>query len=222
MRKDLDSNGLIYYSNKLKAYLTSKFAKLQDSITTLSNKVDLDRAELENTINDNTDLIKQNANEIQTTNSSVTGIVKGIDNKVTDLKTEIDNKPTYPITSINNVDQYVYKNVKSGDIIEVPNNGKDTNYLIECYTQIDAGIEVECASIDINPNNKDKLIYDEKYVDIDNDGAKPKDGILLKLNKAQVTIGREIINVYESEVIPKEIVDRFESILSIEEQIGVR
>lgn len=110
------------------------------------------------------------------------------------MKTELYDKPTYPITSINNVNQYVYKNIKSGDVIEIPNNGKDTNYLIECYTQIDKGIEVECAAIDINPNNKDKLIYDENYVDIDNDGAKPKDSILLKLSKTQVTIGIETIN----------------------------
>jgi hypothetical protein len=204
MRKDLDSNGLIYYS-------------YQDSITGLSDKVDFNRNELENKINDNINLINKNTSEIQNTNSNV----EDVDNKVNDLKIDLENKPTYPITSINNVNQYVYKNIKSGDTIEIPNNGKDTNYLIECYTQIDAGVEVECASIDINPSNKDKLIYDENYVDIDNDGAKPKDSILLKLNKTQLIIGSETINVYESEVIPEEIVDRFESILSIDEQMGV-
>lgn len=217
MRKYLEQSGLVYYSNRLRDYLTSKFSKVQNDIDSLSVKVDSNKDELEHNISDKTTLIKGIQETIQETNTEI----NELDTKIDKLKTELDDKPTYPITSINNVNQYVYKNIKSGDVIEILNNGKDTNYLIECYTQIDKGIEVECASIDINPNNKDKLIYDENYVDIDNDGAKPKDSILLKLSKTQVTIGIETINVYESEVIPEEIVNRFEGILSIEEQMGV-
>ncbi len=217
MKKYLDQGGLVYYSNKLKDYLTSKFSKVQNDIDSLSSKVDSDKTELENKISGNTNLINKNIQSIQETNTEI----NGLDNKINDLKTELDDKPTYPITNINNVEQYVYKNVKINDVIEIPNNGRDTNYLIECYTEIDAGTQVECVSIDINENNKDKLIYDENYVDIDPDGAKPKDTILLKFNKTQFKYNDETINVYESEIIPEEIFERFESIISIEEQVGI-
>jgi len=217
MRKYLDQGGLVYYSNKLKDYLVSKFSKVQDDINSLKSKVDSDKTELEYKISNNTNIINQNIQSIQETNEDI----NGLDTKINNIKTELDDKPTYPITNINNVEQFVYKNVKMNDVIEIPNNGRDTNYLIECYTEIDTGTQVECVSIDINENNKDKLVYDENYIDIDLDGAKPKDTILLKFNKKQFKYNDEIINVYESEVILSEIVERFESIISIEEQIGV-
>ncbi|AGF59604.1 hypothetical protein B0P06_006122 [Clostridium saccharoperbutylacetonicum] len=217
MRKYLDQGGLVYYSNKLKDYLVSKVSKVQDDINSLKSKVDYDKTELEYKISNNTNIINQSIQSIQETNADI----NELDVKIKNLKTEVDDKPTYPITNINNVEQFVYKNVKINDVIEIPNNGRDTNYLIECYTEIDAGTQVECVSIDVNENNKDKLVYDENYIDIDLDGAKPKDTILLKFNKKQFKYNNETINVYESEVIPSEIVERFESIISIEEQIGV-
>lgn len=160
MRKYLEQSGLVYYSNRLRYYLTSKFSKIQNDIDSLSVKVDSNKDELDHNISDKTTLIKGIQEAIQETNTDI----NELDTKIDNLKTELYDKPTYPITSINNVNQYVYKNIKSGDVIEIPNNGKDTNYLIECYTQID------------------------------NDGAKPKDSILLKLSKTQVTIGIETIN----------------------------
>lgn len=213
MRKDLDIGGLIYYSNKLKAYLSSKFSKVQNDIDSLVLKVDLDNTELQNKINDNTVFINKNTGDIQTTNTNITGL----ENKYDELKTEIDNKSIEGIEQVvnyNNVDYYVFKSILAGETVEIPNSGDSCDFIIDCYTQVNDGPAVIRSVIDLTLSNAANIEYDNRYTTLTDTGFKPREEVMVKFNP-YYTDSNMII--YVSDLLPEYLQDSIDNITFIEE-----
>lgn len=215
MRKDLDNNGLIYFSNKLKTYLSKKFKTLADSIFALGSKIDSDKLELENKINNS-------ESNLHAEISTVDNKVKDVDKKVINLKTQVDSIDINPIDgdilNINDVEQFVFRNVAAGETVSIPNNNLTNDYMIDCFTEVDTGTVIDYEVITLDENNKDKFIYDSNYIDVAADGVKPKDTILLNFTKQSITQNGISYEVYTSSIIPSDIVDSIESIISISEE----
>lgn len=209
MRKDLDYNGLTYFSSKLKTYIAKKLKEVTDSISFLSSKVDFDKDELENRINTTKSDLSTN---IQDVDSKVDNVNSKIDNKYQELKISLDAadfRPTGDTIKINNIEQFVFKDITAGETIVIPHDEDNTSFLIECFAKTELTTPLVHKVIDINTANADLLEYDPRYVEITNSGAKPKDSITLELTKQQTYNG---YNVYVTEMLPIELVDSIENL----------
>lgn len=211
----MDYSKLIYYSNKLKTYLTNKFNTITDSVSALSTKVDSDKQELENKIIDS-------SNALTTVVQNVDNKVDNVDNKVINLKTQVDNIDISPIDgdtlNINDVNSYMFRNVTAGQIITIPNTSNSTDYIIECFTEVDAGTVIDYTVIQINENTTDKFIYDPNYIDVASDGVKPKDTVYINFTKQSITVNETAYETFESDFIPADIVNAMEDIISLSEE----
>lgn len=213
MRKDLDNNGLIYFSNKLKIYLSKKFKTLVDNLSDLEIKVDFDNKDLNTKIDNSNQTLTKNTIDIQNANTSISNLSTKVDNNYTELRTDFDSvdmRPTGDSIYINNVEQFVFKDITAGEVVTIPNSGDGSDFLIECFVQTEQGTPLKHKVLDINTTTKDLLEYDNRYVEITDSGAKPKDSVSLKLNKIDAVNG---YNVYiTDDFIPIELVDSIDSL----------
>jgi hypothetical protein len=204
MRKDLDYNGLTYFSNKLKGYLGKKFKAVSDTISNLSSKVDSDKQELE-------DKIVNTSSNLSLDIQAVDNKVDNVDNKVDTKYAELDNKvkaadyrPTGDTIKINNVDQLIFKDITAGETIVIPHDEDNSDFLIECFARTEVTTPLVHKVININTANAGLLEYDPRYVEITDAGAKPKDSITLPLVKESVYNN---YNVYVTDILPQELID---------------
>jgi hypothetical protein len=207
MKKYLDNSGLTYYSTKLYDYLKSKLTALNSNISTLEAKVDSDNKELNTKIESNNQIINQNTSDIKTANSNISNISTKVDNNYDELKADFnsaDMRPTGDSIFINNVEQFVFKDISAGETVTIPNSGDGSDFLIECFVKTETGTPLVHKSLNINTSTKDLLEYDDRYVEITDDGAKPRDNVTLDLT-LQGTIGE--YNIYTTDLLPVELVD---------------
>jgi hypothetical protein len=204
MRKDLDYNGLTYFSNKLKAYITKKLKEVSNTISSLATKVDSDKQELED--------------KIDTTKTDLSTAVQSVDNKVTNVDNKVDTKyqelankvnavdyrPTGDTIKINNVDQLIFENITAGQTIVIPHDEDNSDFLIECFARTELTTPLAHKVLNINTANTGLLEYDPRYVEITDAGAKPKSSITLGLTKDQTYNN---YSVYISDILPIELVD---------------
>lgn len=214
MSKFLDNSGLTYYSNKLKTYLTNKFNKVESNISTIKSKVEFDKNELDKKIQTNTNDIAKNTEDISTINNNVSTIETKVDSNYTELKSDFntaDMRPTGDSIYLNNVEQFIFKDIKAGETVTIPNSGDGSDFLIECFVKTEEGTPLVHRSLNINTSTKDLLEYDDRYVEITDDGAKPKDNITLNL-----TLQDKIdeYNIYTTDLIPVELVDSIDNLNS--------
>ena len=211
MRKDLDYNGLTYFSNKLKGYLGKKFKAVYDTISGLSSKVDSDKQELEDKI------VNASSNlslDIQAVDNKVDNVDNKVDDKYQELTTKVeaaDFRPTGDTIKINNVDQLVFKDITAGETIVIPHPEDNSDFLIECFARTEMTTPLTHKVLNINTANAGLLEYDPRYVEITDSGAKPRDSITLALTKDQVYNG---YNVYVTETLPIELVDSISNLSS--------
>jgi hypothetical protein len=213
-----DLNGLIYYSTKLYNYLKIKFQKIEDKIVLLS----------ENTSNITNDLIqkvKTNTDNITEISQNVNGNTNNItemDSKIANLKTQVDNidlnSTNGDVLYENNVKQYVFRNISAGETVSIPNESNSNNFIIDCFTEIDAGTVMDYTVINLDEDNTDKFIYDPNYIDVASDGIKPKDSILLGFSKQTVMENGLSYDIFTSDYIPSDVVDSIDSIIDIIEE----
>ena len=207
MKKYLDNSGLTYYSTKLYDYLKNKLTALNSKISNLESKVDSDNKELSTKIENNNQIINQNISDIKTANSNITNLSTKVDNNYDELKDDFnsaDMRPTGDSIFINNVEQFVFKDISAGETVTIPNSGDGSDFLIECFVKTETGTPLVHKSLNINTSTKDLLEYDERYVEITDNGAKPKDNVTLDLT-LQGTIGE--YNIYTTDLLPVELVD---------------
>ena len=207
MKKYLDNSGLTYYSTKLYDYLKNKLTALNSKISNLESKVDSDNKELSTKIENNNQIINQNISDIKTANSNITNLSTKVDNNYDELKDDFnsaDMRPTGDSIFINNVEQFVFKDISAGETVTIPNSGDGSDFLIECFVKTETGTPLVHKSLTINKSTKDLLDYDERYVEITDNGAKPKDNVTLDLT-LQGTIGE--YNIYTTDLLPVELVD---------------
>ncbi|WP_459482554.1 hypothetical protein [Clostridium saccharoperbutylacetonicum] len=212
MKKYLDNNGLTYYSNKLYDYLKNKLTALNSKISNLEEKVDSGNKELSSKIENNNQIINQNTLDIKSTNISISNVSTKANNNYDELKADFnsaDMRPTGDSIYINNVEQFVFKDVVAGQAITIPNKGDGSDFLIQCYAQIEQGMPLQHKVININTTTKDLLEYDSRYVEITDDGAVPKTYVSLQLQKEDTISG---YNVYVTDYLPVELVDNITSL----------
>jgi hypothetical protein len=213
MAKFHDLNGLTYYSQRLYNYLKGKFKKVGDDISLLSQKVDDNKTELSGKITKNTEDIATNAQAIQ-----------DVDDRVDALDIKVDNIVLTPIdyadgnaVNINKVEEYTFSNLSAGDIVEIPNKTGQTDYMIECYTDVGAQPEIVHNVTNINDTTTSQFVYDPRFIDVSATGAKPKDTVVLNYVKTQETIGSVTYTYYVSDVVPEEVLYNLNTITSLEE-----
>ncbi|WP_459482545.1 hypothetical protein [Clostridium saccharoperbutylacetonicum] len=207
MKKYLDNSGLTYFSTKLYDYLKNKLTALNSNISTLEAKVDSDNKELSNKIENNNEIISQNTSDIKTANTNISNLSTKVDNNYDELKADFnsaDMRPTGDSIFINNVEQFVFKDISAGETVTIPNSGDGSDFLIECFVKTETGTPLVHKSLDINTSTKELLEYDDRYVEITDDGAKPKDNVALELT-LQGTIGE--YNIYTTDLLPVELVE---------------
>lgn len=218
MRKDLDYDRLIYYSNKLKNYISKKITEIKDSISNLSSKVDSDKAELETKIaNGDAAIASQITSSTDTLNTKITGVNTKVDT-LQDQVNDIDLNPMNgDVININKVKQYVYNNIKAGDVIEIPNDTGATDFMIECYTDIDATPDIIYKTVTFNTSTAGTFTYDPRFVEVTATGVKPKDTIVLNYTQTTETIGGNTYTYFTSDIIPEELTCNVNSVISIME-----
>lgn len=214
MNRFLDNSGLTYYSNKIKEYLTTKFNKVESNIDDINSKVDSDKDELNKKIQANTNDVAKNTADIKVINNNVSTIETKVDANYTELKSDFnsaDIRPTGDSIYLNNVEQFVFKDIKAGETVTIPNSGDGSDFLIECFVKTEEGTPLVHRSLNINTSTKDLLEYDDRYVEITDNGAKPKDSVTLKL-----TLQDKIdeYNIYTTDLIPVELVDSIDNLNS--------
>lgn len=217
MNSFLNKDGLIHFSKKIKEYINNKTNKLETDISTLGMKVESDKTELTQEIQNNKRDIIVNTQNIQ---SNANAIII-VDEKVDSLQQEVNNKDfgtiNGDIININKVEEYVFTNLSAGEVITIPNETGKTDYMIECYTDVNPQQDIVHKVIDINDTTTDKFIYDSRFIEVSATGAKPKDTIVLNYTKTQETIDSIMYTYYVSDVIPEEVLYNLNTITSIEE-----
>lgn len=118
-------------------------------------------------------------------------------------------RPTGDSIYLNNVEQFVFKDIKAGETVTIPNSGDGSDFLIECFVQTEQGDPIQHDILNINTTTKDLLEYDPRYVEITDNGASPKTSISLQLTKQNEING---YNVYVTDYIPVELLDSITSL----------
>lgn len=212
---------LTYYSQRMYDYLKNKFKGVSDRIDTLDSNTTSSFNSLSQRVQKNADDIVSNSNDIQnnsTAISDVDGKVVDLKSKVDTLETEVGNVANGDTLYINDVEPYIFRNVLAGETVQIPNTNYSTDFMVECYTEVDQGTVIDYTVINLNEANKDKFIYDPEYVDVASDGVKPKDNVLIDFTKASFVYNGTSYDTFTSEVIPNNIVDTIESIITITEE----
>ncbi len=207
MKEYLDKSGLTYYSTKLYNNIKSKFTNLNTKISDLETKVDSDNEELNAKMENNNKILTQNTADIQTANNNINNLSTKVDSNYDELKTDFDSadmRPTGDSIYINNVEQFVFKDISAGETVTVPNSGDGSDFLIECFVKTETGTPLVHKSLTINTSTKDLLEYDDRYVEITDDGARPRNNVTLDLT-LQGTIDE--YNIYTTDLLPVELVD---------------
>lgn len=206
--KFLDYDGLIYHSNKLKAYISNKINTLTQSISALGTKVDSDKLELENKITDTeTSILNTVDIKVSETNTKV-------DSNYNELRGDIDAadfRPTGDTIKINNIEQLVFKDIAAGETITIPHPEDNSDFLIEVFAKTELTTPLVHKVIDINLSTANQFEYDPRYVEITDAGAKPKDNTDLALTKVGTIDG---YSIYSTELLPIELIDNITSINS--------
>ena len=211
----MKKNILTYYSTQIYSFIKKEIIKLRNYFDNKVDDINSNIDTINSKVKDNSDNIIKNTEDIQA-NFVTIGEVK---DKVDIIQDKADNgkfdtKVNGNIININNVEQHVFKNIKSGESIEIPNTGVGTDFLIECYEQIEEGTPLLVRSIEVNENTKDLFEYDERYVTIDENGARPKNSVEIPLELMSVQDG---LNIYISkDTLPIELVESIDNITDYE------
>lgn len=206
----------IYNATKLYQFLEKEFSKIKNKLTTNADDISS---------------LKDTTSNINTNVTKNTEDIKSVSDTVTDLKNKADNgdfgnttientNVSGDILNINNVKQHVFKNIKAGETIEVPNEGVGTDFIVQCYEQSISEEPILVRSIDITPENKDLFEYDERYVTIDETGAHPKNEIDIPMELREVKNGMSIC--VSTETFPVELLESINNIYdySITEKVS--
>lgn len=211
----MKKNILTYYSTQIYSFIKKEIIKLRNYFDNKVDDINSNIDTINSKVKDNSDNIIKNTEDIQA-NFVTIGEVKDKVDIIQDKADngEFDTKVNGNIININNVEQHVFKNIKSGESIEIPNTGVGTDFLIECYEQIEEGTPLLVRSIEVNENTKDLFEYDERYVTIDENGARPKNSVEIPLELMSVQDG---LNIYISkDTLPIELVESIDNITDYE------
>lgn len=215
----LSKEGLIYFSNKLNKNIVDRLNSVKKMISDLADKVNNDKDELNHKIDNNKNEIDSHSTQI----SSNTSNIVDLNVKYSELKTEVDNSacdghPNGDIVNINAIDQFIFTDVEKGDILEIPNDSINDDFIIECYEEINGGAEIEHNVFKFNDSTASDFIYDDRYVEVTATGVKPKSSITLNYTKIdENNIGDDIREIYVSDTIPAELLENIKEIRTIEE-----
>lgn len=211
----MKKNILTYYSTQIYNFIKKEFIKIKDyfdnKIEGINSNIDV----IDSKIKDNSDNITKNTESIQTNSDTITKVNDKVDNLQNKADNgEFDTKVNGNIINLNNVEQHIFKNIKAGETIEIPNTGVGTDFLIECYEQIEEGTPLLVRSIEVNESTKDLFEYDDRYVTIDENGARPKNSVEIPLELMSVQDG---LNIYISkDTLPIELVESIDNITDYE------
>ena len=198
-----------YFSTKFYNYLKTEFAKVKKYLD--NNSKDIKNTN--DAVEESKQNIIKNTDDIKIVSDKIDDIQTKIDNGDFDKK-EIINNINGNVLNLNNVKQYRFKNIKAGESIEIPNENGDTDFLIECYEQTDGDVPLIVREIEVNETTKDLFEYDERYVEFDENCAKPKDNVEIDLDLISSISG---LNVYVSkETIPIELIESINNITNYE------
>lgn len=216
----LSKEGLIYFSNKLNKNIVDRLNSVKKMISDLADKVNNDKDELNHKIDNNKNEIDSHSTQI----SSNTSNIVDLNVKYSELKTEVDNSacdghPNGDIVNINAIDQFIFTDVKKGDVLEIPNDSINDDFIIECYEEINGGAEIEHNVFKFNDSTASDFIYDDRYVEVTKTGIKPKSSITLQYTKLEEDDVNNInYEVYVSDTIPAFLLESIKEIHTIEEQ----
>lgn len=203
-----------YFCTKLYNFYKNELVKLKKLITIQQQTVE----------NINSSMTEVKNNVAQNTNN-----ISSVSEKVNELKTKADNgdfntinntNVSGDILNINNVKQHVFKNIKAGEAIEIPNEGIGADFIVQCYEQIDTSDVITVKTIEVNTSNKDLFEYDERYVTIDDTGAHPKNEIDIPMELKEIRNGMKVC--VSKETFPVELLESINNIYdySITEKVS--
>lgn len=208
----LSKEGLIYYSNLINQNIVKRINAVKDMITNLTAKVEDDKNELN---------LKIESNKSEIDDHSA-GIVD-LNTKYSELKTEVDNNtcdghPNGDTIHVNSIDQFMFTNVKEGDVLEIPNESINNDFMIECYEEVN-GAEFEHKVFQFNNANESDFTYDDRYVEVTETGIKPKSSVTLQYTKLEEDeVNNVNYEIYVSDTIPAFLLESIKEIHTIEEQ----
>lgn len=212
-KKLLDLSMLIHYSTKIKEYITGKIEEVNVKIEDVSKKVEEDKVIINAKVDSNTNQIVINKDNIT-----------GLDNKYTVLEQTVngldlscDGHPDGDIINVNSIEQYTFRNIKAGDVIEIPNTTGCTDFIVECFADMSVNNTIDHKVILLDSNNRENFICDERYVDVTPTGLKPKDNVVLDYTGEILEIGNDVFEIFTSEIIGEDVIDRILDIISVEE-----
>ena len=198
-----------YYSTKLYNYLKAEFDKVKSYLDT--NALNIQR--VEESIEENEQNISKNTDDIRTVSDKVDNIQGKIDNGDFDIHEETN--VTGNIIKVNNIKQYTFKNVQAGEVIEIVNEDSSYDYIIQCFEQTSEEEPLTVKTIEVNAANKDLFEYDDRYVEIDDTGAHPKNHVDIAMDLHSATTDGMYVYV-SHDTIPIELFDSIENLVSYE------
>lgn len=212
-KKILDLSMLTHYSTKIKEYIVSKIKEVDDKVSVLDKKVNDNTAELEVKIQENKDSIVINTGDIANLGDKYVELEDAINN----IDTGCDGHPNGDIINVNSIEQYTFRNVKAGDVIDIPNTTGNNDFIIECFADMAVNNTVDHKVILLDSNNRGNFICDERYVDVTPDGLKPKNKVTLNYTGETIEMGNDVFEIYTSDIIGEDIIDRIQDIIKVEE-----
>lgn len=212
-KKILDLSMLTHYSNKLKEYIVSKISEVSNRVDEVDKKIDDSNADLEIKIENNSKSIQVNTGDISDLGSKYTELEDAIKN----IDVSCDGHPNGDTININSIEQYTFRNVKAGDVIDIPNTTGNNDFIIECFADMAVNNTVDHKVILLDSNNRGNFICDERYVDVTPDGLKPKNKVTLNYTGETIEMGNDVFEIYTSDIIGEDIIDRIQDIIKVEE-----
>ena len=162
MDKLLDLKGLTHLLNKAKDLLKKEKDKLNNKIDT--NKTDADK-KIED-LNTRVDVTDSNVNNVK-------GDVDEIKDKINNG--EIGGSGTGgDVININEIEQFVFENIRAGEVVEITINSEDFDSFIQCFGEIEGDEIIERPIVSIDKNSGKDFVYDDTLVEFTDDGVKLK------------------------------------------------
>lgn len=214
MNKMLDSKGLTYYSQKIKKYITDIIEPIKGSLSDINSAVTSSNEELNKKIDCNSIKIDTNKDGISDLSDKYDALKEQVDGTIL----ECDGHPEGDTINVNSVEQFVFRDVKAGQVIEIPNKSGETDFMVECYTDLGAESEIVHRVIALNENTKDSFIYDDRFVEVTPTGVRPRDTIELNYSQYKEEVDGIEYTISISDVIPEELLNGLHTIVNVREE----
>lgn len=220
--KFLDKDGLTKVIKQGKEYIDKKDDEIKKEIDITKNEI----SNIKSDFSSSNDNVNEKLDDINNNIIKVENKTDSVSNKVDEIKQGLDDgtigtcngHPDGNVININNVTQYEFHNVKAGEMIEIPNNDLDLNYVIDCFSDASVNEAAIYRSVDFtNVSCRNVLFYNSEYIKHDKNGISLQNEIN-KYIAEQLDCDSSYFVINVTENITHQDLNKIESI----QEIGVR